>query len=126
MSKANDRKAEIKALQEAHNLKMATGIIGKIFLKYQDAQLNDPDMRRPDAEKEAAMLFHAIQNMAGKFVKAKHITMDQVRAHCETLEQAPAVASTFVALLAHSIGKTVVFSGVGADKVQTQWNNLVA
>ena len=64
--------------------------------------------------------------MAGKFVKAKHITLDQVLEHCKTLEQAPAVASTFVALLAHSMGKTVVFSGVGADKVQTQWNNLVA
>ena len=126
MSKANDRKAEIKALQEAHNLKMATGIIGKIFLKYQDVQLNDPDMLRPDAEKEAAMLFHAIQNIAGQFVKAKQITWDQVLAHCETLEQAPAMASVFLALLAHSIGKTVVFSGDGADKIQTKWNSLVA
>lgn len=126
MGKANDRKAEIKALQEAHNLKMATTIIGKIFLKYQDAQLNDPDMRRPDAEAEAAALFLAIQNIAGKFVKAKQISMDQVLAHCKTLEQAPALASTFLALLAYSMGKKVEFNGPGADKVQTQWNNLVA
>lgn len=124
MSKANDRKAEIKALQEAHSLKMATGIIGKIFVKYQDALMNDPDMLRPNAEKEMSMLCHAVQTIAAKAVKNKHITMEQVLAHCETLEQAPALASTFMALLAHSMGKQVTFQGVGAERVQTLWNSL--
>jgi hypothetical protein len=126
MSKASDRKAEIQALQQAHNLKMATGIIEKIFMKYQDVQLNDPEMMRPNAEKEAAMLCHAIQNIAGKAVKGKHITVDQVLAHCSSVEQAPGLAHTFVALLAHSIGMSVMFNGPGSDKVQQLWNGLVA
>ena len=126
MSKADNRKAEIKALQEAHSLKMATGIVGKIFTKYQDAQLNDPDMLRPNAEKEATMLFQALQTIAGKAIKNNHITMEQVQAHCETLEQAPGLVITFMTLLAHSMGMKVVFGGVGADQVQKHWDRLSA
>ena len=126
MSKANDRKAEIKALQEAHHLKMATGIVGKIFVKYQDAQLNDPDMLRPNAEKEASMLFQALQTIAGKAVKNNHITMEQIQAHCKTLEQSPGLVITFMTLLAHCNGMKVVFGGVGADEVQKHWDRLSA
>jgi hypothetical protein len=126
MNKADKRKAEIKALQEAHSLKMATGIIGKIFVKYQDAQLNDPDMLRPNAEKEAAMLFQALQTIAGKAVKNNHITMDQVQEHCKTLELAPGLVITFMSLLAHCNGMKVVFGGPGADQVQKQWDHISA
>ena len=123
MSAKSDKKAADKAKLNNYNVGLAKSIATKIITAFHvEHQKNRDPETDPYAATMAYAVHQGIVRMIVPAIKQGHLSFDDLFSIGNSIN--PGLGHAFCALVAHTMGHKVIFSGKFGDEIQQTWDNL--